>query len=91
MDYFQTDWVWVSAGILLGIIEMLIPTGYILLGFASGAVVTGLLMYAGIHMNTPLTLLVFALLSGASWVLLRLVIKRGSQRPDVNDNHPPSP
>jgi inner membrane protein len=90
MDYFQTDWVWVSAGILLAIIEMLIPTGYILLGFASGAILTGILMYLGIEMTTPVTLLMFAVLSGVSWALLRFFIKRGSQRPDINDNHPPS-
>jgi inner membrane protein len=90
MEYLQTDWVWVSAGILLGILEMLIPTGYILLGFASGAVLTGMLMYLGVEMNLPLTLLVFAVLSGVSWFLLHTFVKRGPQRPDINDNHPPS-
>ena len=33
-------WVWVVAGFALGVVEVLLP-GFIFLGFAIGAVVTG--------------------------------------------------
>lgn len=40
-------WVWVAAGLVLAILETLLP-GFILLGFAIGAVLTGLTVAFGL-------------------------------------------
>ena len=39
----DTWWAWVVLGFALGVLEILVP-GYIFLGFAIGAVVTGILL-----------------------------------------------
>lgn len=72
-------WVWISGGILLGIIEVFAP-GFFFLGFASGAVVTGLVLLAGgplaatLAASLPYTLLFFALVSLVSWFALRRLV-----------------
>ena len=72
-------WVWISGGVILGILEVFVP-GFFFLGFASGAVVTGLVMLAGgpfasyLTASLPYTLLFFALVSLVSWVLLRRMV-----------------
>lgn len=67
-------WVWIVAGFALGVLEVLAP-GFIFLGFAIGAVITGLAMWLGIVGGSlPVTLVVFALLSLASWFVLRRVV-----------------
>ncbi|MCT8161343.1 NfeD family protein [Pseudoruegeria sp. SHC-113] len=69
-------WLWIAAGLVLAILEVLIP-GFILLGFAIGAALVGLIFLlpgaasATLAASLPLTLVVFALLSGLAWVLLR--------------------
>lgn len=84
-------WVWVVAGFALGIIEVLVP-GYIFVGFAIGAVLTGLLLWAGILGGDPAPLLlVFALASLAAWITLRALLGRPGERPkiwnrDINDD-----
>ncbi len=73
MHYWQEWWVWVAAGLVLAILEVMV-SGYVLLGFALGAVVTGLLIWAGLLGSTvAATLLVFAVASLAGWTLLRMV------------------
>ena len=42
-----TWWAWVILGFALGVLEVLVP-GFIFLGFAIGAVVTGILVGVGI-------------------------------------------
>ncbi len=85
-------WVWMAGGLVLAILEMLAP-GFILLGFAIGAMVVGLLLLlpgtvlAG---SLPLTLVIFALLSGISWYLLRrwVGVRKGQVKiwkDDIND------
>jgi inner membrane protein len=72
-------WVWVSAGVLMGIVEVFIP-GFFFLGFSVGAVLTGLVLLAGgpfaawLGASLPFTLLFFALLSLISWIVLRRVV-----------------
>ena len=84
-------WIWIVGGVALGAAEMIIP-GYIFLGFAAGAVATGLLLALGIGgQSLPVTLLVFALLSVLAWVAMRalLGVRRGQVRHidrDINDN-----
>jgi inner membrane protein len=67
-------WVWIVAGFALGVLEVLAP-GFIFLGFAIGAVITGLAMWLGIVGGSlPVTLVVFAVLSLAAWIVLRRVV-----------------
>ena len=83
-------WVWVVAGFALGVVEVLVP-GFIFLGFAIGAVITGVLVGIGLlGTNVPLLILVFALASLAAWFGLRRVFGgRGGDvklwDKDVND------
>ena len=67
-------WVWIVAGFALGVLEILAP-GYIFLGFAMGALLTGVLLGFGILGGSlPLFLLVFAVLSLITWLVLRRVV-----------------
>ena len=65
-------WAWVVLGFALGILEVLVP-GYIFLGFAIGAVLTGAVVAAGVT-SLPMLLLVFAVASLAAWLVLRRVM-----------------
>ena len=84
-------WVWVVAGVGLGILEVVVP-GFIFLGFAIGAVATGALIWLGLLGATlPVLLLVFALASLAAWFGLRRLfgLKRGQAKlwdKDINEN-----
>lgn len=87
---WTTWWVWVVAGFALGVLEVIVP-GYIFLGFAIGAVLTGILIAAGIlGSNITVTILLFALSSLAGWYALRALLgKHDGQvkiwHKDVND------
>jgi membrane protein implicated in regulation of membrane protease activity len=59
-------WVWLVAGFGLGVLEVLMP-GFIFLGFALGAVATGLLVAFGLGGSLPFMLLIFAMVSLAAW------------------------
>jgi len=83
-------WVWMVAGFALGVLEVLAP-GFIFLGFAIGAVATGLLVAIGITGSLPLLLLVFAVLSFVAWLILKRFFGRVEGQVklwdrDVNDN-----
>ncbi|MEO5613586.1 NfeD family protein [Cypionkella psychrotolerans] len=83
-------WVWIAGGFALGVAEVLLP-GFIFLGFALGAVLTGVFLGIGLSVSLPLTLLIFALLSLASWIGLRATVgvKKGQVKlwdKDINDN-----
>jgi membrane protein implicated in regulation of membrane protease activity len=93
---WQSWWIWVVAGLGIGILEVLVP-GYIFLGFAAGAVAVGLLLAVGgpfaawMAGSLPFTVLVFALASLLAWVLFRRVFGlRGGQvklwERDINDD-----
>ena len=74
MFFWQLWWVWVVFGVALGVLEVLVP-GFIFLGFAIGAVVTGGLVGIGVvGGNVPLLVLVFAVLSLAAFLVLRRVV-----------------
>ena len=91
VDLMTSWWVWVVAGFALGVLEVLVP-GFIFLGFAIGAVLTGILVGVGVLGGSPpLMLLVFAVLSVAAWLGLRATIgvQKGQVKvwdKDVNDN-----
>ena len=91
MSWFATWWVWIVLGFSLGVLEVLAP-GYIFLGFAMGAVATGVLVGIGVLGATlPATLLVFAVASLAAWAVTRKLLgKQAGQAKiwdrDINDN-----
>lgn len=69
-----TWWAWVILGFALGVLEVLAP-GYIFLGFAIGAVLTGVLVGIGLAPGGLAALvLMFAVLSVAAWLVLRRVV-----------------
>jgi membrane protein implicated in regulation of membrane protease activity len=83
-------WVWMVAGFALGVLEVLAP-GFIFLGFAIGAVATGLLVAMGVIGSLPLLLLIFAVLSLVAWLILKRAFGRVNGQVklwdrDVNDN-----
>ena len=83
-------WVWMVAGLVVGMIELLLP-GYVFLGFALGAVMVGALLWLGVTAGLPVLLLTFALVSLAAWLAMRRIfgLPGGSVKVwdrDINDN-----
>lgn len=73
MQFWQEWWVWIAAGVVLAILEVVV-SGYVLLGFAVGAVLTGVLIWAGLlGPSLAVMLLVFALASLGAWLILRKI------------------
>ncbi len=72
-------WAWFAGGLLLAILEVVIP-GFIFLGFAIGAGLTGLTLLAGgplaawLAASLPRMLVYFAVLSLVAWVVLRKMV-----------------
>ena len=91
MAFWQEWWVWMLAGAVLAIMEVLIP-GFILLGFAIGAGLTGGLIWLGVlGASFGTILLVFAFVSIIAWLALRRLVgvRRGQVKVwdrDINDN-----
>lgn len=83
-------WVWVVAGFALGVLEVLVP-GFIFLGFAIGAVVTGVLVGLGLApTGLAALILIFAVVSLIAWFVLRktMGVRRGQVKvwdKDIND------
>lgn len=74
MEVWTIWWVWVLAGIVLGFLEVVVP-GFVFLGFAIGAGVTGLLVLVGVApSNVALLALMFAVLSLVAWIVLRRAV-----------------
>lgn len=90
MPLWTQWWVWMSAAVVLATLEVILP-GYIFLGFALGAAVMGLLILLGISATGfALTLVIFALLSLASYLIMRKVfgLRNGQVKiwdTDIND------
>lgn len=88
--FWLTWWVWLAAALVLGILEVALP-GFIFLGFAIGAAVTGiLLVIPGFAPGLAVLLLVFSALSLIAWLVLRRVfsLPHGQVRTfdhDIND------
>lgn len=69
--FWLTWWLWLAAALVLGILEVALP-GFIFLGFAIGAAITGLLLaIPGIAPGLAVLLLIFAALSLIAWLILR--------------------
>ncbi len=88
---WQQWWVWIAGGIVLAVLEVLAP-GYVLLGFAIGAVLTGILLWLGVlGASLPVLLLVFALASLFAWLVMRKLfgLRRGQVKiweDDINEH-----
>ncbi|MEL6521673.1 MAG: hypothetical protein AAFQ66_11960 [Pseudomonadota bacterium] len=95
MDIFTNSWwVWIIAAMVFAMLELLLP-GYVLLGFASGAAITGIAVLftgsIGWTVSLPMLLVLFASCALASWVMFRKVfgLKTGSVKTfdhDINDH-----
>lgn len=71
--FWLTWWIWLAAALALGILETVLP-GFIFLGFAIGAAITGiLLVIPGVAPSLPILLLIFAVLSLVAWLVLRRI------------------
>lgn len=89
-DLAGTWWAWVVLGFALGVLEILAP-GYIFLGFAIGAVLTGIVVAVGIPAGLPALILIFAVASLVAWLILRrtMGVREGQVKVwdrDINDN-----
>ena len=89
-------WVWASGALVLAVLEVIIP-GYIFLGFAIGAAVTGLILLVGgplavwLAGSLPILLVVFAVVSLVAWWGLRkaLGVRKGQIKvweSDINED-----
>ena len=84
-----TWWAWVVLGFALGVLEILAP-GYIFLGFAIGAIVTGAVVGFGLPAGLPAMILIFAVASVIAWLVLRrtMGVREGQVKVwdrDIND------
>jgi membrane protein implicated in regulation of membrane protease activity len=70
----ETWWAWVAFGIVLMLLELMMPS-YLFLGFGFGAIVTGITLALGMTMSAQYLMLLFSIASLISWVLLRQVFK----------------
>jgi membrane protein implicated in regulation of membrane protease activity len=88
-------WAWAIFGLILAILEVLVP-GAIFLGFAAGAGSLALLLAVGgslarlIAVSLPFLLLAFAILSLTAWLIFRRVFRLKDRsveiyREDIND------
>lgn len=85
-------WAWVALAVLFGVLEVALPVSAFL-GFAVGAAAVGALLLLGATPGIGAQLLLFAVVSAAAFVLLRLLLGRagggGSARVverDINDH-----
>lgn len=91
MHLWQEWWVWIAAGLVMAMLEVLV-SGYVLMGFACGAVLTGLLIALGALGGSvgPLVL-VFALASLMCWWVLTRIFglpqdEKKIIHHDINEN-----
>jgi membrane protein implicated in regulation of membrane protease activity len=90
MQWTEFWWVWVVAGGVLGIVEVALP-GFIFLGFAAGAVLTGILVATGLLSGVAIKLFVFAIASLVAWYGLKRAFGRHEGQVkvidrDINEN-----
>lgn len=89
-DIAATWWAWIVLGFALGVLEVLAP-GYIFLGFAIGAILTGTLVGFGLApLGLPAVILIFAVASVIAWLALRrfVGVRKGQVKiwdRDIND------
>ena len=93
MGWLALWWVWIALALVLGIVEILLPS-FFFLGFSLGALLVGLLLALAPGLMAGLSqaaiIAVFAVLSLATWLVLRLVFRKQSSgskifTKDIND------
>ncbi|MEM6896890.1 MAG: hypothetical protein AAF576_05890 [Pseudomonadota bacterium] len=94
MEFAFAWWVWAGFGLLLAILEIVVPAA-IFLGFALGAGVVAILLAIGgaaaVGGTVGWMLVIFASVSLAAWLILRYVfrLRVGEQvkvwKTDIND------
>ena len=90
IDLWNVWWVWLVGGVALGILEVFAP-GFIFLGFAAGAVLTGLVLAVFPGLGLAAVCLLFACLSLLAWLGLRRAVgvRQGQIKlidRDINEN-----
>ena len=71
---YDTWWFWVAIGLVLIILETMLP-GFVLLGFGVGAICVGIMVALGLSLSVPKLLLIFAALSLACWAIFRILFR----------------
>ncbi|MDU8910615.1 hypothetical protein [Aestuariicoccus sp. MJ-SS9] len=90
MAWLSVWWVWLAAALVFGVIELMVPV-FLFLGFAIGAACVGLLLLVlPLQIGASALVALFAGLSLAAWVILRLTLRggRGARKlfdRDIND------
>lgn len=89
MDLVNQWWAWAAFALVLAILEVIAP-GFVLLGFAIGAGLVAALVYLAPVMSVFWLVLIFAVLSLISWLVLRntFKLKKGQVETfdhDIND------
>ena len=90
MAIIETWWAWVAFGIMLMLLELMMPS-YLFFGFGFGAIVTGITLALGMTISAQYLMLLFSIASLISWVLLRQVFKLPKENVQtfdqgINDN-----
>ena len=80
----NTWWLWLAFGVVIAIMEVAFPV-YVFGSLALGSIATGLLLWSGLApdwmaADTVNALIVFAGLSVAIWLVLRLTLGRRRDR-----------
>jgi membrane protein implicated in regulation of membrane protease activity len=83
-------WVWLAAAAVLAILELLVPA-YVFSGFAVGAGVVGLAMWAGLDLPWPWLLLICGIVALIAWLAMRkaMGVRRGQVKiwdRDINED-----
>ena len=83
-------WLWIAIALIFGLIELFAPT-FIFLGFALGALATGLVVLFANPGSSAGLMAIFAVLSLLGWLVLRVAFKKQTTgarvvTDDINDN-----
>ena len=70
----QIWWVWLSAALVLALVELMVPAS-VFLGFALGALAMAGVVAIGLVTQTSILLAVFAVLSLVAWIVLKRVFR----------------
>lgn len=83
----MTWWIWLAGGFVLLVLELATPSGFFIMFFGVGAILTGVLASLDLVATPPLQWLVFTVLSVGSLLLFRgkvLARVEPHQRPPVD-------
>tara|TARA_R110000787_G_scaffold20521_19_gene60905 strand:- start:949 stop:1224 length:276 start_codon:yes stop_codon:yes gene_type:complete len=86
----QIWWVWLSAALVLALVELMVPAS-VFLGFALGALAMAGVVAIGLVTQTSILLAVFAVLSLVAWIVLKRVFRNQTTAArivtrDINEN-----